>query len=72
MVTPKGVHLMADELPEGDPRVYWIINLILSFFFAWMILWGIEFLTEFEWDWITLILTTIIIAIVSHLLVGRS
>lgn len=57
---------------RGDPRVYWILNVILSLLFAWLILWGLEIIIDFEWDWITLVLSATILAIVTHLFVGRT
>ena len=62
---------MSDERPRGDPRVYWLLNILLSFFFAWTVLWGLGFLTDFDWDLITLVLTTFIMVVVTHLFVGR-
>ena len=56
---------------KGDPRVYWILNILLSLMFAWFILWGLEFLADFEWDVITLVLFTFIIAVIAHLFAGR-
>lgn len=60
---------MSEDKPKGDPRVFWILNLILSFIFAYTVLLGLEFLVDFEYDWITIILLTIIVMIISHLMV---
>lgn len=60
---------MSEDKPKGDPRVFWILNLILSFIFAYTVLLGLEFLVDFEYDWITIILLTVIVMIISHLMV---
>lgn len=61
---------MTEEWSSGDPRVYWLINIVLSFLFAWMVLAGLAILIELEYDRVTLVLLTALVAIVSHLVVG--
>lgn len=56
---------------SGDPRLYWFLNIFLSLIFAWTILWGLGILVDVFYDWVTIVLATIVLAILSHLIVNR-
>lgn len=43
---------MSSSRSEGDPRVLFVLNLVLSFLFSYVVVWGLSFLqvTAFSWQ----------------------
>lgn len=43
---------MSSSRSDGDPRVLFVLNLILSFVFSYAVVWGLSFidLTAFSWQ----------------------
>lgn len=64
---------MADLEPQlqGDLRVLFVMNLVLSFIFSYMVVWGLSFVDMLEFSWQTVGFATLGLMIVTHLLVLR-
>lgn len=56
---------------EGDIRVLLVIDLVLSFFFSYMAVWVMDLagINEFAWD--TVLLSTVVLAGITYLVVLR-
>jgi len=46
---------------EGDPRVHFVMNLVLSALFGYIILWGLDLINALEFTMLRLVLATIIL-----------
>lgn len=44
---------------QGDPRVLVALNAILSFLFAWMVVWGASLIGIVEYGWTTIAVATV-------------
>lgn len=54
---------------KGDPRVLFVMNLVLSAAFATMVVWGLSFLGVIEFGWVTVALATGLLVIVTYMVV---
>jgi len=54
---------------KGDPRVLFVMNLVLSAAFATMVVWGLSFLGVVEFGWETVALATGLLVIVTYMVV---
>ncbi|WP_331235280.1 hypothetical protein [Natronorarus salvus] len=54
---------MAGRKPQGDPRVLFVMNVVLSSLFVWMVLTLAEFggVTTFSWERFALLTTGLVI-----------
>jgi hypothetical protein len=61
---------MAETKPQGDPRVLFVLNVVLSSLFVWMVLTLAEFggLTAFTWERFALFTTGLVI--LTHLVIN--
>ena len=54
---------------EGDPRVHFVMNLVLSAMFAYIVLWGLDFLETLQFTILRLGLLTAIVMGLTQVLV---
>lgn len=54
---------------EGDPRVHFVMNLVLSAMFAYIVLWGLDFLETLQFTVLRLGLLTAIVMGLTQVLV---
>ena len=54
---------------EGDPRVHFVMNLVLSSIFAYTVLWGLDLINALEFTTLRLVLATIILMGLTQVLV---
>jgi hypothetical protein len=54
---------------EGDPRVHFVMNLVLSAMFAYILLWGLDFLEMLEFTVLRLGLVTATVMGLTQILV---
>lgn len=62
----------AEESPfdsEGDPRVHFVMNLVLSALLAYITLWGLDFIEAIDFSLLRLALGTIILMGLTQVLV---
>lgn len=51
---------------DGDPRVLLVLNLVLSALFAYVILWGLDFIGAVEWSIPRLVVGTLALVLLTH------
>lgn len=56
---------------EGDIRVLLVMDLVLSFVFAAVVVWGLSFVGVLAYSWQTVALVTAIVAFFTYLVVLR-
>lgn len=54
---------------EGDPRVHFLINLVLSAAFVYVLMWGLELVTSFEFTLLRFALGTLILVVITNSLI---
>ena len=54
---------------KGDPRVLFVMNLVLSVAFASFAVWGLSFLDVLEFTWRTVAVATGLLMVVTYLVV---
>ena len=54
---------------KGDPRIHFVMNLILSSIFAYIVLWGLDLIGALEFSTLRLVLATIILMGLTQVLV---
>jgi len=54
---------------KGDPRVHFVMNLVLSALFAYILLWGLDFISALEFSLVRLALGTIIVMALTQVFV---
>jgi hypothetical protein len=54
---------------KGDPRVLFVMNLVLSAAFAALVVWGLSFLDLLEFTWQTVAVLTGVLMVVTYLVV---
>lgn len=57
-------------MPEGDPRVHFVMNLVLSATFVYVVLWGLEFIGAAEFSLVRLALGTLLLMLVTYVVTG--
>lgn len=56
---------------EGDPRVLFVLNLVLSFLFSTAVVGGLDFLGAVPFEWSTVGVATLALMVLSYLVVLR-
>lgn len=56
---------------EGDIRVLLVIDLVLSFFFSYMVVWVMDLANINEFTWGTVFLSTVVLAGITYIVVLR-
>lgn len=56
---------------EGDPRVLFVLNVVLSFVFSYLIVWGLDFIGATEFSWTNVALATAVLVVATHYTVMR-
>lgn len=51
---------------QGDPRVLFVMNLVLSSVFAWVIIWGLDFIDVLTFSAGTVAGTAALLMILTH------
>lgn len=54
---------------KGDPRVLFVMNLVLSAVFAYAVVWGLSFIDVLEFTWQTVGILTGLLMVVTYLVV---
>lgn len=54
---------------KGDPRVHFVMNVVLSAAFVYLALWGLDFIGAAEFTLQTYLVGTAILVVVTHLIV---
>lgn len=54
---------------EGDPRVHFVINLMLSAMIVYILLWGLDLLDTMEFTLVRFALGTLILVVLTHSLI---
>lgn len=64
---------MAETGPrsQGDPRVLFVMNLVLSFVFSYVVVWGLDFIDSMTFSWQSVGVGTVALMLVTYLLVLR-
>ncbi|WP_435359835.1 hypothetical protein [Haloarchaeobius sp. DFWS5] len=60
-----------DELPPGDPRVLFVMNLVLSALFSYAVLFGFDYIDLVAFSWLRLAGLTFVVMVVTYLAVLR-
>ncbi|MEF8779214.1 MAG: hypothetical protein V5A46_00875 [Haloferacaceae archaeon] len=55
---------------KGDPRVQFVMNVILSAVFVYVALWGLDLVSAVEFTLRTYLLGTLALVVVTHVLIG--
>lgn len=58
---------MADS--KGDPRILFVLNLVLSTAFALLVVWGLSFIGMLAFDWVTVAVAAVLLMVVTYLVV---
>lgn len=58
---------MADS--KGDPRVLFVLNLVLSAAFASLVVWGLAFIDVLTFAWETVAVATVALMVLTYLVV---
>lgn len=64
-------HGMTSMQSEGDPRVHAVMNLVLSFVFSTLVVWGLEFIDLATFSWRNVALATAFLFLVTWVVVLR-
>lgn len=56
---------------EGDPRVHFVMNLLLSLTFASFVVWGLSFIDVIAFEWTTIGWLTLLVMLLTHIIVVR-
>lgn len=56
---------------QGDPRVLFVMNLVLSFVFSYFVVWGLAFIDMLTFDWGTVALGTAVLVFLTHVVIMR-
>lgn len=56
---------------EGDPRVLFVLNVILSFVFSYLVVWGLDFLGAVDFSLLNLALATVLLVVATHYTIMR-
>lgn len=56
---------------EGDPRVHAVMNLLLSFVFSTLVVWGLNFIDLAAFSWRNVALATVFLFLVTWVVVLR-
>lgn len=51
---------------EGDPRVLFVLNVVLSLLFSYLVVWGLDFLGAVEFSLVNLGLATALLVAATH------
>jgi hypothetical protein len=51
---------------EGDPRVLFVLNVVLSLVFSYMVVWGLDFIGAVEFSLLNLALATAVLVLATH------
>ncbi|MFB6135085.1 MAG: hypothetical protein ABEJ55_08865 [Halanaeroarchaeum sp.] len=64
---------MVDLEPQsqGDPRVLFVMNLVLSFVFSYVVIWALSLVDALAFSWRTVGFATLGLMILTHVLVLR-
>lgn len=54
---------------EGDPRVHFVINLVLSATVMYTFLWGLDLLGTFEFTLVRYAVGTVLLTAITHMLI---
>lgn len=54
---------------EGDPRVLFVLNVVLSLAFSYVVVWGLDFVGAVEFSLVNLALATAVLVVATHLTV---
>ncbi|MEF8773584.1 MAG: hypothetical protein V5A23_04750 [Halobacteriales archaeon] len=62
---------MAETGPrsQGDPRVLFVMNLVLSLVFSYVIVWGLDFIGTLTFSWQTVGFATVALMLVTHVMI---
>lgn len=56
---------------EGDPRVLFVMNLVLSFAFSTFVVWGFSVIDVAPFDWLNVALATLFLMAATYFFVLR-
>jgi hypothetical protein len=56
---------------EGDPRVLFVLNVILSLVFSYVVVWGLDFIGAVEFSLVNLALATALLVAATHYTIMR-
>lgn len=62
---------MSSSPSDGDPRVLFVLNLLLSFVFSYTIVWGLSFIGMMTFSWQTVGAATVALMVLTWLAVLR-
>lgn len=54
---------------DGDPRVLFVMNLVLSFVFSWGVVSGLEFIGVIEFSWGRVAVATGVLMILTYMVI---
>ena len=52
---------------KGDPRVLFVMNLVLSSLFAWAVVWGLDFIGALVFSWGRVAVAAGLLMVITHL-----
>ena len=61
---------MRDQ-PEGDPRVLFVLNVLLSAAFAWLVFWLLDFGGYVAFSWTNVGIMTLVLVLITQLAILR-
>jgi hypothetical protein len=56
---------------QGDPRILFVLNVVLSSVFSYLIVWGLEFIGAAEFSLTNVALATAVLVVATHYTVMR-
>jgi len=51
---------------KGDPRVLFVMNLVLSVIFSTLVIWGLSYVTDFTFAWLRVAGLTLVVMVITH------
>lgn len=58
---------MSRSTSRGDPRVHLVINLVLSALFAWVVVWGLSYISDLSFSLETVAMLTGVLMVLTYL-----
>jgi len=62
---------MSSSDADGDPRVLFVLNLVLSFVFSYVVVWGFDFIGVGAFTWQRVGLATLALMLLTWLVILR-
>lgn len=55
---------------QGDPRVHFVMNLVLSTVFSAVVIWGLSVVSDLPFDWVNVAVLALVVMLATYLVTG--